>query len=269
MLLAIDIGNTHTVIGLFDEDNLIASWRMGTPRYKYETADEIGALIINFLNNSGYGSTDVTDIAISSVVPRALEEIKKMSSKYFNADPMVINSDMNIGMEILYDYPNEIGADRLANSIAAIKIYGTPAIIVDSGTATTFDIVSSNGSYLGGVITPGLEISSEALFNTAAKLSKVDLTWPESIIGKNTYDGIRAGILYGFLGQVDYIIEEIIRSLKKQDLSFNPKVIATGGLSFLLESRSRFIKIYDNDLTLRGIRILHKMNDSKENKSSG
>jgi type III pantothenate kinase len=260
MLLAIDIGNTHTVIGLFDNLDISATWRMGTPRYRYETADEIGSVIMNFLDNSGYDALSITEVAISSVVPRALEEFRKMSVKYFKCEPFVISGTVKTGLKILYDYPKEVGADRIANSVAAKEFYGFPAIVADFGTATTFDIISSEGSYIGGVITPGIEISSEALFEVAAKLSKVDLSWPQTIIGKNTYDGLRSGILYGFLGQVDFIIEKIIEEEKGNKNIFKPYIIATGGLSYLLKDKSKYIKIFDDDLTLKGIRLIYEKN---------
>jgi type III pantothenate kinase len=260
MLLAIDIGNTHTVIGLFEDSGLSATWRMGTPRYRYETADEIGSVFINFLDNSGYDPLSITEVAISSVVPRALEEFRKMSMKYFKCEPFVISSAVKTGMDILYDYPREVGADRIANSVAVKELYGCPSIVADFGTATTFDIINSEGSYIGGIITPGIEISSEALFKVAAKLSKVDLSWPGTIIGKNTYDGLRSGILYGFLGQVDFIIEKIIEEEKGSSSSYKPFIIATGGLSYLLKNKSRYIKIFDDDLTLKGIRLINEKN---------
>ncbi len=260
MFLAIDIGNTHTVIGLFKGDEIIASWRMGTPRYKYETSDEIGTILINFLRNSGFDNNEIKEMAISSVVPRVMNEVSSMSRKYFKVEPLIIDSTINTGLKVLYDFPREIGADRIANSVAAIDFYGKPAIVADFGTATTFDIISCAGEYIGGVIAPGIEISSEALFSIAAKLSKVDLNWPETIIGKNTYHGLRAGILYGFLGQVDFILEKIIEERKASEKDFNPVVIGTGGLSVLLENKSRYINVFDMDLTLKGIRILFKRN---------
>lgn len=259
MLLVIDIGNTHTFIGLFEGDDILATWRMGT-KHRYETADEIGSILLNFLNISGYDYLSIEEIAISSVVPNALEEIKKMSTKYFKCEPFIINSSIKTGLKIVYDYPMEVGADRIANSVAIKELYGYPAIVADFGTATTFDIISGDGSYIGGVIAPGIEISSEALFKFAAKLSKVDLSWPKTIIGKNTYDGLRAGILFGFLGQVDFIIEKIIDEEKDDKKDFKPYVIGTGGLSYLLKDKSRYIKIFDDDLTLKGIKILNDKN---------
>ena len=260
MLLAIDIGNTHTVVGLFENSDIVATWRMGTPRYRYETEDEIGSIIINFLDNAGYDAISIEEVAISSVVPRALEEFRKMSVKYFKCEPFIISSEAKTGIKLLYDYPKEVGADRIANSVAAKEFYGCPAIVADFGTATTFDIISSEGNYIGGVITPGIEISSEALFKVAAKLSKVDLSWPQTIIGKNTYDGLRSGILYGFLGQVDFIIEKIIEEEKGNKALLSLIVIATGGLSYLLKDKSKYIKIFDDDLTLKGIRLIYEKN---------
>ncbi len=264
MFLAIDIGNTHTVIGLFEKSDIVTTWRMGTPRYRYETEDEIGSIIINFLDNAGYDAISIEEVAISSVVPRAMEEFRKMCVKYFKCEPFVISSAAKTGLKILYDYPKEVGADRIANSVAAKEFYGCPAIVADFGTATTFDIISSGGDYIGGVITPGIEISSEALFKVAAKLSKVDLSWPKTIIGKNTYDGLRAGILFGFLGQVDFIIEKIIEEEKRSKNIYEPYVIATGGLSYLLKDKSKYIKIFDGNLTLKGIRLIYEKNRAEE-----
>jgi len=258
MLLAMDIGNTQTVIGLFKEDKILASWRMVTP--KYETSDEIAAAVFNFLRNSKFDSGDIENIAISCVVPNILDEITKMSHRYFNQTPFIVTGNVKSDLIIRYDYPAEIGGDRIANSVAVKELYGYPAIVVDFGTATTFDILTPKGEYAGGVIAPGIEISSEALFNNAARLSKVDLNWPESVVGKNTNDGVRAGILYGFLGQADFIIEKIIEELNKNYNSFKPEVIATGGLAFLMISKSKWIRTFDPDLTLKGLRILFDKN---------
>src|SRR5680860_611661 len=260
MFLAIDIGNTHTVIGLFEKSDIVVTWRMGTPRFRYETEDEIGSIIINFLDNAGYDAISVEEVAISIVVPRAMEEFRKMSVKYFKCEPFIVSTETKTGIKILYDYPKEVGSDRIANSVAVKEFYGYPAIVADFGTATTFDIISDKGAYIGGVITPGIEISSEALFKVAAKLSKVDLSWPKTVIGKNTYDGLRSGILFGFLGQVDFIIEKIIEEEKGNKEIFKPFVIATGGLSYMLKDKSRYITIYDNDLTLKGIKLIYDKN---------
>jgi len=258
MLLAIDVGNTQTVIGLFKNNNIQASWRMVTPRF--ETADEIASAVYGFLHNSGYDSENIREIAISCVVPRILDELRKMSSKYFNCKPFVVDNTVRSDLVLIYDNPEEIGADRIANSVAAKEIYGFPSIVVDFGTATTFDIISSKGEYLGGVIAPGIEISSEALFNYAAKLSKVDLYWPKKVIGKTTYDGMRSGILFGYLGQIDFLIDKIIEEVKQEDQGFKPKIIATGGLSVLMLERSRWIEVHDPDLTLKGLNLLIEKN---------
>jgi len=262
MLLAIDIGNTQTVIGLFinGDKKLVQSWRMVTPRH--ETADEIASNIYGFLKNSDFEPQDVKEIAVSCVVPRILLEINRMCDKYFKIEPFIINTDIKTDLKIEYEYPKEIGADRITNSVAAKELYGFPAIIIDFGTATTFDVLSSSGAYLGGVIAPGIEISSEALFNYAAKLSKVDLSWPESVIGKNTYDGIRSGILYGFLGQAEFVIEKIIEEMKESGEDFNPKIIVTGGLAILMKGKSRYMNIHDPDLTLKGLKLLVDKNKS-------
>jgi type III pantothenate kinase len=269
MLLAIDIGNTQTAIGLFKGDKIISSWRMITR--ENETGDELASIIFSFLRNSDFNPLDVKNIAISCVVPVILDEITKMSLKYFKKAPFIVDSNVKSGLVISYDYPYEIGADRIANSVAAKEIYGYPAIVVDFGTATTFDILSSEGEYVGGVIAPGIEISAEALFNRAAKLSKVDLSWPDFVIGKNTSDCIRSGVLYGFLGQVDFIVGEIVNEIngqqnnrqqknKRNNNDFKPVVIGTGGLAFLMIDRSKWIKIYDPELTLKGLKILFDKN---------
>lgn len=259
MLLAIDVGNTQTVIGLFDKDKLLNSWRMVTP--KHQTSDEIGSSILNFMKNSGYDPGGVANIAVSCVVPALVDELHKMGHRYFGSDIFMVDSTTNTRLKLDYEYPREIGADRIANSTAAVSIYGFPAIIVDFGTATTFDVISSTGIYVGGAIAPGIEISSDALFSYAAKLSKVDLSWPEKAIGKNTYDGIRSGILYGFLGQVDYLLEKIIEEQKQEDKGFIcPKVIATGGLASLMKGRSSYIQIIDTELILKGLKILISYN---------
>ncbi|MGM0365576.1 MAG: type III pantothenate kinase [Actinomycetota bacterium] len=254
MLLAIDVGNTQTVIGLFDKQKLLNSWRMATP--KHQTSDEIGSSVLSFMKNSEHDPESVIDIAVSCVVPAICEEIRKMGKRYFGCRIFMVDSSINTKIRLNYDYPREIGADRIANSVAAAEIYGSPAVVVDFGTATTFDIISSKGEYTGGVIAPGIEVSSEALFTYAARLSTVDFSWPEKVIAKNTYDGIRAGILYGFLGQVDFLLEKIIAEQKKEDNGFDPQVIGTGGLAPLMKGRSKYIKFFDQDLTLKGLQIL-------------
>ncbi|MBN1298594.1 MAG: type III pantothenate kinase [Actinobacteria bacterium] len=255
MLLAIDVGNTQTVLGLFTGRNEPEqSWRMVTP--KHETSDEIASSIYSFLKNSDFDPAEITQIAVSCVVPRIIHEINKMCDKYFKIAPFIISTEIKTDLKIEYDFPKEIGADRIANSVAAKEIYGCPAIVLDFGTATTFDVISSEGSYIGGVICPGIEISSDALFNYAAKLSKVDLSWPDNVIGKNTYDGIRSGILYGFLGQAEYITCKIIKEMQNKEKVIEPNIIATGGLAILMNGRSKYIQFYDSDLTLKGLKIL-------------
>ena len=258
MLLAIDIGNTQTVIGLFKGDLLVQSWRMVTPRH--ETSDEIGSAVFSFLKNSGYRPEEIEKIAVSCVVPRILLEIEKMSQKYFKLEPFIIDININTGLKIKYDYPKKIGADRIANAVAAKELYGCPVVVIDFGTATTFDIISSKCEYLGGVIAPGIEISSEALFNYAAKLSKVDLSWPDTVIGKNTYDCIRSGILYGFQGQAEFLLKKIIEEVRDSDKDFNPRTVVTGGLSILMVDRAGFIDFHEPDLTLKGLKILIDIN---------
>jgi type III pantothenate kinase len=258
MLLAIDAGNTHIVIGVWNKEKIVASWRIGSQ--SYETADEIGSVIISFLGNAQYQKEEIDKIIVSSVVPSVTEEVKKMCAKYFRLDPVIVSNKIDTGLKIVYDYPQEVGSDRIANAVAAKELYGNPAIVVDFGTATTFDVLSAEGSYIGGVIVPGIEISSEALFKKASKLSKVDLYWPKDIIGSNTNDCIRSGILYGSLGTVDFIIKKILEYGKKEMDQKNTKIIATGGLSSVISPKSEYITIIDPLLTLKGLKILSDRN---------
>ncbi|NLV87952.1 MAG: type III pantothenate kinase [Tissierellia bacterium] len=256
MLLVIDVGNTNIVLGVYEEDKLLYDWRIATD--KDRTSDEYGLLFEQIFKYNGLSTKDVKNIIISSVVPPLMHTLPAMSIKYFNIKPIVVGPGVKTGMNIKYDNPREVGADRIVNAVAAYEKYGGPLIIVDFGTAITFCAVSKEGEYLGGAITPGIKISSEALFLRTAKLPKVEIAKPKNVIAKNTINSIQSGLVYGYIGMVDYIIEKMIEELKEGDEEI--KVVATGGFSNLIAAESKYIKKIDKLLTLEGLRIIFNRN---------
>ncbi|PRX31685.1 type III pantothenate kinase [Orenia metallireducens] len=257
MILAIDVGNTNIVLGLYQDDELLIDWRISTDRSK--TVDEYGILLINLFESNGFKLEDVDKMMISSVVPPIINTLDEVAIKYFGVEALVIGPGVKTGINIKMDNPREVGADRIVNAVAVDELYGGPAIIVDFGTATTFDALSTNGEYLGGVIAPGIGISTEALFDRAAKLPRIELNFPQNVIGKNTHDALQSGILYGFVGQVDGIVRRM-----KEEFAKDAKVISTGGLAELISPRSEEIDIVNEFLTLEGLRIIEKMNRDKQ-----
>jgi type III pantothenate kinase len=253
MLLTIDVGNTNTVLGLFDGENLIKSWRVKTdPR---STADEM-SLQINALVQ-GY---TISGLSICSTVPATLRELRTMIATYFSDLPTtIVEPGTKTGVPLLVDNPKEIGADRIVNTLAAHTLYGGPAIVVDFGTSTNLDVVSPKGEFLGGALAPGIEISVDALAARAAQLRKVELIRPKNAIGKNTVEALQSGTIFGFAGQVDRLVEKITAELA---LSYDqaPTVIATGGLAPLVIDVSESIDEYEPDLTLIGLRLIHEKN---------
>ncbi len=252
-LLAIDIGNSNTVVGLFQNSKLERSWRLTTVRER--TSDEHGVLVKNLLELSGYQGLKMDGIAISCVVPPLLPSIRQMSTVYFDCEPFVVQPGIKTGMPILYEHPQEVGADRIVNAVAGFQKYGGPCIVIDLGTATTFDAVSAKGEYLGGIIAPGILISAEALFQRAAKLPRVEIKEPPEVIGRNTVSAIQSGIFYGYLGLIEKIVSLLIKLQGDSTIT-----IATGGLAPLISKRTSCIQHTEPDLILQGLQILYDMN---------
>ncbi|SKA07473.1 type III pantothenate kinase [Selenihalanaerobacter shriftii] len=253
MILAIDVGNTNTVLGVFDDDELIVDWRVATERDK--TADEYGMLFFDLFNYNDIDADKIDKIIISCVVPPVVNALEEVAIKYFGLKPLIIGPGVKTGINIEMDNPKEVGADRIVNAIAAYKLYGGPVIVVDFGTATTFCLISKDGDYLGGVIAPGINISMEALFNYADKLPKVELNKSRNIIGKNTIDSLKSGIIYGAIGQVDGVVRRI-----KGEVGQETEVIATGGLAELVSADSEEIDRINPLLTLHGLRMVVDLN---------
>ena len=255
MLLAIDVGNTNIVLGVFDDDRLVESWRLATLRER--TSDEIGIWVAQLFEHRAIDADKVTGIVMGSVVPPLTSTFIAMAQRYFGMRPLNVDSSVDTGMPILYKNPAEVGADRILNGVAAYRLYGrdrrAPMIVVDFGTATTFDAISAKGEYLGGVITPGMQISADALFQRAARLPKVDVRKPPSIIGQTTVTSMQAGLFFGYVSMVDGIVQRMRKELPAGDRA---ACIATGGMAEILASETTSIQRVDPDLTLQGLRLI-------------
>ena len=261
MLLAIDVGNTHTVLGLFLDEEVVDHWRIATDARR--TADEL-AVVVRGLVERRPAPTDVTAISLCSTVPSVLHEMREMCRRYYGQVPaLVVAPGVRTGVPVLTDNPKEVGTDRIVNALAAAHLYGGPVIVVDFGTATTFDAVSARGEYLGGAIAPGIEISVDALGARGAQLRKVEIARPRSVIGRNTVEALQSGILYGFAGQVDGIVTRMRQELSRQGGGFDPAdvtVVATGGLATLVLEEARTIDVHEPWLTLIGLRLAYERN---------
>ncbi|SDY58293.1 pantothenate kinase [Proteiniborus ethanoligenes] len=254
MILVCDVGNTNTVLGVFQGKTLLKDWRISTDKNK--TSDEYGIILDQLFKYNGINIDDIEGVIISSVVPNLMHSLHAMSIKYLNKEALIVGPGIKTGINIKYDNPKEVGADRIVNAVAAYEKYGGPIIIVDFGTATTFCAISKAGEYEGGIISPGIIISSDALFQRTAKLPKVELIKPEKVINKNTVNSLQSGIIYGYVGLVDYIVKRMKLEIEGEV----KEVIATGGLSTLIASESETITKIDKLLTLDGLRIIYERN---------
>jgi len=253
MLLAIDIGNTTVALGVFEGEKLKATWRLSTDVHKL--ADEYAALLLNLLTLESLSFSDVDEAIISSSVPPMVTTFEELCRRYCKITPLVVGAGIKTGVRISLDNPREVGADRVVNAAAAHRLYGGPLIVIDLGTATTLDVVSAEGDYLGGAIAPGIGISADALFERAAKLPRVELTHPKRAIGRNTVAAMQSGIIFGYVG----LIEGIVVRMRKE-LGGKVRVIATGGLAGIIAKETDVIEVLDPDLTLVGLRLIHELN---------
>ncbi len=253
MLVVIDVGNTNIVVGAFDGEELVKSWRMSTD-YK-KSSDEIGMMLVQLLCFNKIDIDKIDDVVISSVVPQMMFSLERAVKRYLKSEPLIITNKVKTGINIMYDNPKEVGADRIVNAVAAHKYYPGNAIIIDFGTATTFCALDKDSNYLGGVICPGIKISLDALIERTAKLPKIEIVRPENVIGTNTVESMQSGMVYGYAGQ----IENIVRLMKKQ-MDGDVRVIATGGIASLIKEATDAIDVLDSHLTLKGLRLIYEMN---------
>ncbi len=253
LIFVLDVGNTNTVLGVYEGEELKYHWRVETSRNK--TEDEYGMVVKALFEHVGLSFRDISGIIISSVVPPIMFSLERMCQKYFHLKPLIVGPGIKTGLNIKYENPREVGADRIVNAVAGIHLYGSPLIIVDFGTATTYCYIDEDKQYMGGAIAPGITISTEALYSRAAKLPRIEIARPNDIVGKNTVTAMQAGIVYGYVGQVEGIVSRM-----KAQSKVEPKVIATGGLATLVAKESGIIDVVDPFLTLKGLQLIYTKN---------
>ncbi|OAB43459.1 type III pantothenate kinase [Paenibacillus antarcticus] len=254
MILVVDIGNTNIVLGIYNNRELVHHFRLGTTRQS--TVDEYGVMIFNLFRMSDISVKDIEGVIISSVVPPLVNVFEEMCQKFIYKIPLVVGPGIKTGLNLRYENPREVGADRIVNAVAAVNQYKGPLVVVDFGTATTFDCIDAKGNYLGGAIVPGIGIATEALYQRASKLPRIELEKPKKVIGRNTIHAMQAGIIFGYAGQVDGIVERIKVEMEAPNL----KVVATGGLAELIASETKCIQEVNSMLTLEGLRLIYERN---------
>lgn len=257
MLLTVDVGNTNINIGVFDGSKLKATWRVATGVHRMP--DEYASLLLNLFDRQGIDASQITDAILCSVVPTLVGVFEEVCRRYLKVLPLVVESGVKTGVRICLDNPREVGADRVVNAVAAHQLYGGSVIVIDLGTATTFDAVSEDGDYLGGAIAPGIAIATEALFTRTAALPRVELTHPKRAVGRNTVAAMQSGIVFGYAGLIEGIVARI-----QQEMGGKAKVVATGGYAELLARETPVIEVVNPDLTLVGLRLIHEMNKVKD-----
>ncbi len=254
MILTIDVGNTNITCGVFEKEEIAASFRITTkiPR----TSDEYGMIISNLLERNSLNPKDVEDAIICSVVPNVMHSLEGALIKYFNIKPIIVEAGVRTGIKIVTPNPQQIGADRIVDAVAGYELYGGPVIVIDFGTATTYDYVDENGAFLGGVTAPGIRISAKALWEDAAKLPEIEIKKPENVLGKDTISSMQSGLVYGQIGQTEYIIKRAKEEMGREDA----KVVVTGGLGRIIANETSYVDVYDPNLTLKGIFLVYKKN---------
>lgn len=254
MLLVIDVGNTNITLGIFEEERLSANFRITTRIAR--TSDEYGIIIQDLLKSKGMDISQIEAVAIASVVPGIMHSLKSAIIKYLNITPFEIGAGTKTGIKIITPNPKEIGPDRIVDAVAAYDLYGGPLIVIDFGTATTYDLISEDGSFLAGITSPGIRICADALWHQTARLPEIEIKKPASILAKETISSMQAGLVYGYIGQTEYIVKKIIEESKIEGI----KVIATGGLGKIIADETEVIQIFDDGLTLQGIRLIYNKN---------
>ncbi|QSX07122.1 type III pantothenate kinase [Sedimentibacter sp. zth1] len=254
MILVVDIGNTNIILGVYKDDNLLGNWKMLTRNVK--TSDEYGMCILNLLQFNNINYKEIRSAIISSVVPNIIHSFTNSIKRYFNIEPLVVGPGIKTGLMIKSENPKEVGGGRIVNAVAAIELYGGPIIVINFGTATTFDVINKKSEFLYGITSPGIQISADALYSKTAQLPNIEIKKPKSILAKNTITSMQAGLVFGYIGQTEYIIKKIKEELKNTNI----KVIATGGLGKIISNETSEIDIYDSELLLKGLKIIHDKN---------